>query len=125
MLKSIGAVVAGVIVIVVLSVVTDMLLEKIGFFPSPSQGLFDTNLLVIALLYRTAYAAAGGYVSARLAPSKPLKHVKALLIIGTFFGILGVIGGWNLSQHWYPISLVITSAVAVWFGGKMGINRKK
>ncbi len=124
MLKSIGAVVAGVLVIVILSVATDALLEKVGFFPPPDKGLFATNLLAIALFYRTIFAFIGGYVTARLAPVNPLKHVKILLAIGTVMGILGVIGGWNLSAHWYPISLVITSGIAVWFGGKLGIKSK-
>jgi hypothetical protein len=117
-LKSVGSVLAGVLVIVVLSVVTDLILEKVGFFPPPDQGLFDNKLLAIALFYRTVYALVGGYVTGKLAPFKPAKHVMALLIIGTIMGLLGVVVGWNLSDRWYPISLVATSAVAVWYGGK-------
>ncbi len=118
MFRSIVSVVAGFLVVVFLSVGTDSLLEATGFFPSPDQGLFDTTLLGIALFYRTVYAFVGGYVTGKLAPSNPLKHVKILVVVGTIMGLLGVIAGWNLSQHWYPIALVITSAVAVWYGGK-------
>lgn len=124
MIKSILSVFAGILVVVLLSVGTDMLLEKIGLFPPQSQGQYNTNLLAIALLYRTVYAFLGGWVTAHLAPANPMKLVKIVLIIGTVMGILGVIGGWNLSAHWYPIALVITSAIAVWFGGKMGIKGK-
>lgn len=122
MFKSIGAVFAGIIVIVLLSVVTDMILEKIGVFPSPDQGLFITWMLVVALTYRTIYAVIGGYFTAALSPDKPMKHVMILNGIGVVMGSLGVIAGWNLSQHWYPISLVITSVVAVWAGGKLRIK---
>jgi hypothetical protein len=124
MLKSIWSVVAGVLVIIILSIVTDLALEGAGFFPR-GQGLFNPLLLVVSLAYRTFYASFGGYVTAKLAPSNKEKHVIALLIVGTIFGILGVIGGWNLSQHWYPISLVITSAIAVWLGGKLQMQKKK
>ncbi len=123
--KSFWAVVAGILTIVALSIATDALLESIGFFPSPTQGLFATHLLVIALFYRTVYAAIGGYITARLAPSKPLKHVTILLVIGMIMGTLGAVAGWSLSAHWYPISLVVTSGFAVWFGGKAGIKKKK
>ena len=121
--KSIGAVIAGVIIIVVLSVVTDMILEKTGVLPVQSQGLF-TPYLLLALTYRTVYAAVGGYVTAALAPKNRMKHIIALEIIGTIMGILGVIAGWNLSAHWYPIALVFTSFVAVWCGGKLVVSKK-
>lgn len=125
LLKSIGAILAGVLTIVVLSILTDTVLEHIGFFPPPTKGLFDQKLLFIALFYRTIFAFLGGFVTARLAPSKPMRLVIILLVIGTVMGILGVIGGWNLSQHWYPISLVFTSFAGVLIGGKVGIKRRK
>lgn len=124
MLRKVGAIVAGVLAIVVLSVVTDTLLEKMGFYPPLSQGPLKQNLLAIALFYRTVYAFLGGYITAKLAPSNPKKYVMILLVIGTILGILGVVAGWNLSEHWYPVSLVVTSALAVWFGGKVGMKVK-
>lgn len=123
-LKSIGAVLGGFVSVVVLSVLTDTFLESIGFFPPITQGLFDPGLLVIALVYRTLYAFVGGFITGKLTPNKKsLKLVKILVAIGTIMGTLGVFAGWNLSQHWYPISLVFTSALAVWFGGKLGIKK--
>lgn len=124
-LKSIGAVLAGILTIVILSILTDTILELIGFFPPPTKGLFDPILLSIALFYRTIFAFLGGYVTARLAPDSPMRLVIILLIIGTIMGILGVVVGWSLSQHWYPISLVFTSFAGVWIGGKLGIKSKK
>ena len=122
--KSVSSVIAGMMVIIILSVVTDMVLEKVGFFPPQSQGAYASNLLAIALFYRTLYAVAGGYVTAKLAPSKSMKHVIVLLVIGTVLGILGAVAGWNLSQHWYPIALVLTSAIGVWLGGKLEVKQK-
>lgn len=118
--KSIGAVFAGILTVVVLSIVTDSILESIGLFPPPSDaGLFVPWMLALALAYRTVYAGLGGFVTAALSPHKPMRNVKILLVIGTIMGILGVFAGWNLSQHWYPIALVFTSAAAVWYGGKL------
>lgn len=124
-LKSVGAVIAGLLTVAILSVLTDAILEGIGFFPPATEGLYDNNLLLIALLYRTVYAFMGGFVTAKLAPEKPMKLVLILLLIGTIMGILGVIAGWNLSERWYPISLVITSAAALYIGGRLGSKGKK
>jgi uncharacterized membrane protein len=118
-LKSIGAVIAGFLVVVILSTVTDTILEKLGIFPSPQGGLFITRLLVVAFLYRSLYTVIGGYVTAWLAPNRPMRHVTILGIIGTIAGILGVIAGWNLSAHWYPIAIAATGFVFVWIGGKI------
>jgi hypothetical protein len=117
-LKSIGAVLAGMLVIIILSIVTDAVLERLEMFPPPTQGLFVTWMLALALFYRSLYAIAGGYVTAKLAPANPMKHVLILGLIGTAASIAGVIVGWDLSDHWYPIALVITSLPCVWLGGK-------
>ncbi len=118
-LKSIGAVLAGFVAVVILSVGTDSFLEMLGVFPPPEKGLFITWMLVVALMYRCIYTVAGGYVTARLAPDRPMRHVIILGIIGIIAGTIGVVVGWHLSAHWYPISLVITALPCSWLGGKL------
>ncbi|MBI5456691.1 hypothetical protein HY969_03030 [Candidatus Kaiserbacteria bacterium] len=118
MLKSIFAVVAGFLTVVVLSMGTDMVLEKTGIFPPPSEmGLFVTWMLALALFYRTIYTILGGYVTAWLAPQNAMKHVWTLAALGQLGGIAGVIAGWNLSAHWYPIALAVLAIPSVWLGG--------
>jgi len=118
-LKSIGAVVAGILVIVIFSTMTDVVLEKLDVFPPPEQGLFITWMLLLALIYRSVYAIVGGYVTAALAPFRPMRHAMILGLIGTAVSIIGVFAGWDLSAHWYPIALVITSLPCTWLGGKL------
>ena len=117
-LKSIWAVFAGILVNVILSTATDFVLEKLGIFPPPSGGLFITWMLALALAYRMVYTVLGGYVTAWAAPQNPMKHVWILGGIGIVLGSIGVVVGWNLSQHWYPIALVITAIPCTWLGGK-------
>lgn len=118
--RSITAVVAGFLTVALLSIVTDRILEAIGVFPAPTEtGLFVTWMLALALLYRSVYAVAGGYVTSWLAPQNPMKHVKVLGILGLIGGVTGVIVGWNLSQHWYPITLAVTAFPLTWWGGKL------
>lgn len=118
-LKSIGAVVGGFLTVVVLSVGTDSILEALGVFPPLGAGLFITWMLVLALIYRSIFTIVGGYVTAMLAPSNPMKHVTVLGLIGTAAGIAGVIVGWDLSQHWYPIAIAATGFLFTWLGGKL------
>lgn len=118
-MKSIGAVVAGFLTVVVLSIGTDTILEALGIFPSASNGLFITWMLVVAFLYRCIATVVGGYVTARLAPTNPMKHVKILACIGLLGGAAGIVGGWNLSQHWYPIAIFLSAVPCTWFGGTL------
>lgn len=123
--KSVTAVFLGFVTVVILSTVTDMILESIGIFPPPDKnGLFIGWMLLLALVYRCLYTVVGGYITGRLAPSNPRKHIKVLGIIGTFAGILGIIAGWNLSDHWYPIALAVTAFPCIWFGGVLAEKKK-
>ncbi|HSW87789.1 MAG TPA: hypothetical protein VLG12_01360 [Candidatus Saccharimonadales bacterium] len=119
--KSIGAVLAGFISVFILSVITDAILEKIGFFPPQSQ-LHVWWLLLIALIYRTIYTIIGGYVTASLAPAHPMRHAIILGVLGLIFGTLGVIANLDKSTPatiWYPIMIVVLSLPSVWLGGKL------
>jgi hypothetical protein len=116
-LKSILAVLAGFLTVVLLSVATDAILESAGIFPE--QGLFVTWMLVLAFAYRTIYNVLGGYVTASIAPANPLRHAIILGCLGTVGGIAGTIVGWDLSQHWYPIALAVEAVPTCWLGGKL------
>ena len=112
-LKSIGAIIAGFIVVVVLSTGTDTLVEYTGIFPLA----LTTGMLAFALGYRIIYTVLGGYITALIAPNSKMRHVWVLAGIGQIGGIVGVIGGWNLSAHWYPIMIAVTAIPAVVLGG--------
>lgn len=125
-LKSIGAVLTGFVTVFILSVVTDLVLEKLGVFPPITEGLFVTWMLVLALAYRTAYTVLGGYVTATLAPQRALKHVFILASIGTVAAIVGLVATWGkgLGPEWYPIALALLAFPSVWLGGKLNAKSK-
>ena len=122
LLKSIGAIFAGMLVVVVLSTSTDLILMKMGIFPPLEAGPYVSWMLAFALAYRCIYTISGGYLTAVLAPDKPMRHVIILGLIGLAASITGVIVGWNLSAHWYPIALAITSLPCTWLGGKLKVR---
>ena len=122
-LKSIGAVLAGFVAIVLLSMGTDFLLESIGYFP-PFQVQFEKNyypgnMLIVATIYRIVYSVAGGYITARLAPNKQMGHALVLGVIGVITSTIGTIFMWGHGPAWYPIVLIVLALPCAWFGGKL------
>jgi len=118
--RSIGAVLAGFITVFVLSVATDFVLERIGFFPPANEPDSYTGwMLMLALIYRSIYSVAGFYLTARLAPGAPMRHAIILGIIGTVFAALGAMANWDRSANWYPILLVLVTLPCAWLGGKL------
>lgn len=128
-LKSIGAVGAGFLVVLILSVATDAILEGFGLFPPPSDpGSYTWWMLLLALIYRSVYAALGGYLTAALAPGRPMRHAMILGIIGFVFATLGSIVNWDKTagpNAWYPIALIVLTLPSVWLGGKWKISQTK
>ncbi len=121
--KSIWAIVAGILVNVVLSVLTDTALQMTGAVTAPGEGTWPTRMLAVALAYRLVYTFLGGYITAWLSPSRPMRHVIILGSIGTALSIVGTIVGWDLSEHWYPIALAVTAFPVTWMGGSMRMRR--
>lgn len=121
LLLSIGSVVAGFLTVVVLSILTDTALEAVGVLPQPGQPLTDFWLLLLALVYRTAYTVLGGWVTAKLAPRRSSLHVLILAVLGTLGGIGGIVAGMSmdLSPLWYPVALAVLAFPSVWWGGRL------
>lgn len=69
--KSIWAIAAGVIFIVVVSTLVDAVFHAIGVYPPWNQPI-DDKLAVLATSYRTVISVAGAWLTARLAPAKPM-----------------------------------------------------
>jgi hypothetical protein len=116
--KSIWAIAAGVIFIVVVSTLADAVFHAIGIYP-PWNEPIDDKLALLATSYRIAISVAGAWLTARLAPSQPMKHVVILGVVGTIMGTVGVIATWNMGMgpRWYPIALAALAIPQCWLGG--------
>ena len=125
LLKGIGAIVAGIVFIVVTHTLTDLLLEKLGIFPPPDQGLHTTWMVLAATIYRCIYSVGGGYVTGVLAPSPRMRYVWILGIIGLITSTLAAIATipMKLGPAWYPIALAVTALPCVWLGGKLATRK--
>jgi hypothetical protein len=119
LLQSILAVLAGLVFIFATHTGTDFILENIGVLPKGHLNV-GTGLILLVIFYRTVFTIAGCYLTARLAPRKPLKHALVLGIIGFFLSAGGVAAtaDMNLAPSWYAWSLVVMALPAAWIGGK-------
>lgn len=122
-LKSIGAVIAGFALLVILSVITDSILEKTGIMKTDPFVDNPVWLIAIIALYRTIFNTLGCYLTARLAPNRPMKHAMILGTIGVVLTILGLIAMWDVPPRWYPVSLIVLALPAAWLGGKMATRK--
>src|SRR5213078_4581382 len=78
--RSVGAVVAGFVVVFVLSVGTDQVLHVLKVYPPWGEPMAGA-LYVMATAYRIVYTILGGYITARLAPDAPVRHALILGLV--------------------------------------------
>jgi hypothetical protein len=120
--RSIGAVVAGTFVGILLSLGTDALLHVVGIFPQLGQTMSD-RMFILATAYRTVYSVIGSYLIARLPPDRPMRHALMGGIVGIVLCLVGAIATWNrepsLGPHWYPLALIATALPCAWLDGKL------
>lgn len=118
-LRSVGAVAAGVLFIIVVTTLVDVVLHAAGVY-AMNQPL-SNGLAALATSYRIVISVAGGWLTARLAPQSPMKHALILGIVGTILGLVGVVVTWkqDLGPKWYPIALMLLAVPQCWAGGKL------
>jgi hypothetical protein len=121
LLLSIVAVLLGFLAVVVLSLGTDQLLHVLQVYPPWGEAMHEPALNFLALSYRIIYTILGGYIAARLAPSKPMRHALILGVLGTIMGLAGAMATipMNLGPAWYPIALVVTALPCTLLGGAL------
>jgi len=119
-LRSTGAVLAGLFAVFILSLGTDVIMHATGIYPPWSQPMAG-SLFVLATAYRIVYGVVGGYITAVAARERPVQHAVALGIVGLVLSIAGAVGTWNagLGPRWYPLALVVTALPCSWLGGKL------
>jgi hypothetical protein len=123
-LRRVGAVLAGMLVGIVLTIGADIALHAIGVFPPLGQSMvgFDGPLL-LATVYRTVFGIVGSCIIARLAPDRPMQHALVGGVVGLAVSIVGAAVTWNkgpaFGPHWYPLALIVLAMPQAWVGGKL------
>jgi hypothetical protein len=120
MYRSFKAVFSGFVLIALLSIGTDVALQKA--LPS----LFDANgstssatILLLTIAYVGLYATLGCYLAARMAPAHPMRHALILGLLGLAFNIAGTVVTWNSYPTWYHVVSLLLVMAWAWLGGRM------
>ena len=120
--RSVVALLAGFVVGVAITLATDGMLHLAGIFPPLGQPV-GSGPLVLATVYRTVYQVLSSYITARLAPDRPMGHALVGGAIGLAICILGAVVTWNkgpaFGPHWYPVALIVLAMPTAWIGGKL------
>jgi hypothetical protein len=125
-LRSVGAVLAGLLAIFVLSMGTDAILHRAGVFPPWGVRMSD-GLFALALAYRTAFDVGGCWLTARLAPRRPMLHALVLGGVGLVLSTASVLATWDradLGPRWYAVALAVSSLPCGWVGGAIARTRR-
>jgi len=125
-IQSVLAVVAGFLVTAAASTAVDAIMHATGIFPSSARSMSDL-LFVIASTYRALFTVAGGFLTARLAPNRPMHHAWILAGTGLVAGVAGIVfyflvGRERLGPAWYPVSIAAEAIPCVWFGGRLSTS---
>jgi len=125
--RSVWAVLAGFIVIVITSSAMDAVMHVTGIFPPGGQAMSD-GLFAWATVYRIIFSIIGCYVTALLAPNRPLSHALWLGYLGVVVSAVATVVTWNkgpaFGPHWYPIALVLVAIPCAWLGSKIYEKRQ-
>jgi hypothetical protein len=124
-IRSTAAIATGFFTVAGLSLATDQVLHVLEVYPSWGEPMFDNGLNALALSYRLVYTLLGGFVTSRLAPASPMRHVNVLAIIGLIAGTAGAVAAItaaDLGPNWYPIASAVTAYPLTWLGGRFGVQ---
>ena len=97
LLKSIRAVLAGLVLVVVASVATGLLLITTGLMKQPFHRN-NASAVSFVVFYRCLYGIMVSYLMANLAPDRSMNHAITGGIIGFFIAALGAIVCWTCHQ---------------------------
>lgn len=124
LLRSVGAIIGGAVASIILSVGTDMALQRAGIFPQLSEPQsFTASLLLLATAYRSIYGVVGSYLTASLAPYRPMGHALVLGSLGLAANVAGAVAMWGVGHHWYPLALIVLAMPTAWMGVRLRLTR--
>jgi hypothetical protein len=126
MMRSIWAVVAGFLFIMMLSIGTVTITRAM------SPRLFDANggttnfaILCVWTICVGVFAVVGCYLAARLAPSHPMRHALILGALGLILHLVTLVAMpsvWNMTPNWYSIVNLVLVMPYAWLGGRLREN---
>ncbi|MBS0631779.1 MAG: hypothetical protein JSS11_07680 [Verrucomicrobia bacterium] len=122
--RSIAAVVAGVLAIAFVTKIVDVVLMAMGVYSGTKM---DDHMALVASSHRFFFTIAGGWLTARLAPGKPVMHAVILGAVAAVLVLPGVFTTWNsdYAPRWYLLSLAVLAIPECWLGGTLFVRSRR
>lgn len=122
MTRSVIAIVVGFVLIAALSFGADALMRIA--YPAQMTGRIESlPILCASLAYVAVFAVLGCYITARLAPNRPMGHALVLGGLGLAFTLLMMPQAWNTAPAWYSILSLLLVMPYAWIGGRIRENQ--
>ena len=121
-LRSVGAVLAGLVATIVVTTAVDQVFHSTGVFPPWGESMAD-SLFVLALAYRIPLNAGGCAIAARLAPANPMRHALVLGAVGVVLATIGAVAMGDLGPAWYSLANIAIALPCAWLGGRVARAR--
>lgn len=123
-LRRAGAVIAGLLTTIIVTTIVDIGMHATGVFPPMGQPM-SSSLWWLAIAYRAVITVGGGWVTAKLDPSEPMRAVAIGTGIGSVLGLVGVgvaLSKPEMGPAWYAWGVALTGPPACWLGGLLFTN---
>jgi hypothetical protein len=120
MMRSVLAVVAGFVFIAAFAIGTDALVRSVVPGAFDATGRTDSvPLLLFTICYVGVWAVAGCWLTARLAPNRPMRHAMILGVLGLAFNVMGSIAAWDTAPAWFHLVSLALVLPFAWLGGRL------
>lgn len=119
--RSILAIVAGFVLAGALNVGTNTLLSRVApeMVPPPGTPNTNTTALLVICAYVALYGILGCYVTARLAPSRPLLHALIVGGLALAMSIPATMAVWNDTPAWFNVYNLLAVMPYAYVGGRI------
>ena len=119
-MRSALAVISGFLVTAAVAFAADDLVLRFAPNARDSVGrITEARILILMLVYTALAAIGGSYVTARLAPSRPLRHAMILGAIALALSIVATVMFWDAGPAWYHAIAVGLVLPCAWLGGML------
>lgn len=119
--RSILAIVVGFVLTGALNMGTTALLSRVApdLVPPPGTPTTNTAALLLISAYVALFGILGCYVTARLAPSRPLLHALIMGGIALAMSIPMTISMWNDAPAWFNVYNLLAVMPYAYIGGSI------
>lgn len=118
-LRSVASVVLSYIVVFAIVLCADPVLGHLFPKDYAAGRVPPAYLLWITTAIYFVAAVLGGWICARLAPTRPLEHLLVLFLLGELLGALSTAANWGKWPHWHSLLWMALWPLCLWLGGKV------